>query len=355
VAAHKRSPLAGRFIPPADHLAGSSRRLIIAMHDGQPVLLREEADQTQELERLDQSAPDWDTVAKRFGTEKSHQLVLRFPASRALVKTLSLPLAAAKNPRQVAGFEMDRLTPFPASQVYYGVTLLEHQPEQRRLRIELTVLPRADVDPVLAELQDPVLAELQQRGLRPDALDVTGAPPDLNLLPPEQRVRRGVWEKRLRTALILVVLSLVGAAAILPIWQQRLLLIGVQRLLLIGVITKADRLQQAANQALTLRDQLDRTLETSRVLAEKKRVFPPRIDLLRELTTILPEDTWLERLQIKGDTVQINGQSTKASALVGIVESSNLFNSAGFMSPVTTDPRTSKERFVLGARIGREP
>lgn len=320
-------------------LAGSSRRLIIAMHDGQPVLLREEADQTQELERPDQSAPDWDTVAKRFGTEKSHQLVLRFPASRALVKTLSLPLAAAKNPRQVAGFEMDRLTPFPANQVYYGVTLLEHQPEQRRLRIELTVLPRADVDPVLAELQ--------QRGLRPDALDVTGALPDLNLLPPEQRVRRGVWEKRLRTALILVVLSLVGAAAILPIWQQRLLLIGV--------IAKADRLQQAANQALTLRDQLDRTLETSRVLAEKKRVFPPRIDLLRELTTILPEDTWLERLQIKGDTVQINGQSTKASALVGIVESSNLFNSAGFMSPVTTDPRTSKERFVLGARIGREP
>ena len=86
-------------------LAGSSRRLIIAMHDGQLVLLREEADQIQELERLDRSAPDWDTVAKRFGTEKSHQLVLRFPASRALVKTLSLPLAAAKNPRQVAGFE----------------------------------------------------------------------------------------------------------------------------------------------------------------------------------------------------------------------------------------------------------
>jgi len=77
--------------------------------------------------------------------------------------------------------------------------------------------------------------------------------------------------------------------------------------------------------------------------------------LLRELTVILPDDTWVERLQIKGDSAQIIGQSGKASALIGIVESSKLFSSAAFTSPVTTDPRTGKERFVLSARIGREP
>ena len=79
------------------------------------------------------------------------------------------------------------------------------------------------------------------------------------------------------------------------------------------------------------------------------------MDLLRELTVTLPDDTWLERLQIKGDSVQIIGQSGKASALVGIVEASKWFNGAGFTSPVTTDPRTGKERFMLNARIGREP
>lgn len=319
-------------------LAGSARRLVVAVDDGECVLLREETDQSLELDRLDRSSPDWNAVAGWFSTEKPCQLVLRFPASQALMRTLSLPLAAEKNPRQVAGFEMDRLTPFAAAQVYYDVIVLERQPEQRRLRVELTALPRAGVEPVLAQLR--------QRGLQPDALDVAGGRPGLNLLPPEQRVRRDYWGRRLRTAMMAATLLLVAAAMILPIWQQRLLVMGM--------MTKVGRLQQAANQALTLRDQLDRTLEVSRMLAQKKQTQPSRVDLLRELTAILPDDTWVERLQIKGDTVQIIGQSAKASALVAIVESSGLFNGAGFLSPVTTDPRTGKERFVLGARIGRE-
>ena len=320
-------------------LAGSSRRLVVALNDGECVLLREETDQTRELERLDRAPPDWNAVAEWFGTERPRQLVLRFPASQALIRTLSLPMAAEKNLRQVAGFEMDRLTPFTVAQVYYGAAVLERQPEQRRLRVELTALPRAGVEPVLIQLQE--------RGLRPDAIEVAGGRLGFNLLPPEQRVRRDLWGQRLRAVLIVVALLLIAAAAILPIWQQRQLVIGV--------MTKVGRLQQVANQSLTLRDQLDRTLETSRMLAQKKQALPSRIELLRELTAILPDDTWLERVQIKGESVQIVGQSAKASALIGIVESSKLLNGAGFTSPVTIDPRFGKERFMLNARIGREP
>lgn len=62
-------------------------------------------------------------------------------------------------------------------------------------------------------------------------------------------------------------LLLVAAAAILPIWQQRALLIAT--------MVKADQLQPAANQALALRDQLDRALETSRMLARKNKLCRP--------------------------------------------------------------------------------
>lgn len=321
-------------------LAGSTRRLVVSVEDNQLALLREDADQSQELARFDRLTPDWKAVTDWFKAEKPHQLVLRFPASQGLTKILSLPLAAEKNPRQVAGFEMDRLTPFSAAQVYYDINVLERQIEQRRLRVELTALPRTGIDPVLTDMQ--------QWSLRPDVLNIVGGSPAQNLLPPEQRpARRGLSEQRLLTALMVGALALVAVAAVLPIWQQRQILIGT--------IKKTEQLKQAADQALALRDQLDRTLEASRMLPEKKRGFPPSINVLRELTTILPEDTWLERLQVKGDTLQIIGQSAKASALVGIVEASRLFNSAGFMSPVTTDPRTNKERFVLGARIRREP
>jgi general secretion pathway protein L len=320
-------------------LAGSARRLVLAVEDGECVLAREEAGQTQELERLDPSSPDGNAIARWFRAEKPREWVLRFPASQALTRVLALPLAAEKNLRQVAGFEMDRLTPFTAAQVYYDAAVLERQPESRRLRVELTALPRAAVEPVLAQLR--------QQGLPPDALDVAGGRSNLNLLPPEQRPRRGLWGQRWRAATIVASLLLVAAAIALPIWQQRTLVIGA--------IARVDQAQKAANQALDLREQLDKILETSRMLARKKQSIPARVDLLQELTVILPDDTWVERLQIKGDSVQIIGQSGKASALIGIVESSKLFSGAGFTSPVTTDPRTGKERFVLSARIGWEP
>ena len=320
-------------------LVGSLRRLVIVVEDREWVLTREEgAGRAQELERLDGESLDWNAATAWFKAEKPRQRMLRFPTRQALIRTVSLPLAAEKNLRQVAGFEMDRLTPFTASQVYYDVIVLERQSEQRRLRVELTALPRTVVDPVLAQLR--------QRELSPDVLDVIGGRPGLNLLPPEQRVRRGLWGQRLRAAVIGVSLLLVAAAAILPIWQQRQILLET--------MAKVSQLQQTANQTLSLRDQLDQALETSRLLTQKKQAFPPRVDLLLELTLILPDDTSVERLQINGDNLQIIGQSARASALVGIVESSGLFGGASFVSPVTTDPRTGRERFVISARIARE-
>jgi general secretion pathway protein L len=329
------------WLPVGAHrwLVGSLRRLVIVVGDREWVLTREEdAGRAQDLDRVDGESPDWQVVTEWFKTEKPRQRMLRFPTRQALIRTVSLPLAAEKNLRQVAGFEMDRLTPFTASQVYYNVIVLERQSEQRRLRVELTALPRTVVDPVLAQLR--------QRELSPDVLDVIGGRPGLNLLPPEQRVRRGLWGQRLRAAVIGVSLLLVAAAAILPIWQQRQILLET--------MAKVSQLQQTANQTLSLRDQLDQALEASRLLTQKKQAFPPRVDLLLELTLILPDDTSVERLQINGDNLQIIGQSARASALVGIVESSGLFGGASFVSPVTTDPRTGRERFVISARIAPE-
>lgn len=321
-------------------LAGSSRRLVIGVDAAGYALVREVAGQAPlELERLDRLSPDWSAVARWFRTEQARQLIVRVPADHALLRILPLPLAAEKNLRQVMGFEMDRLTPFAAAQVYYDAIMLERQVEQRRLRVELTALPRIEVEPVLAQLR--------QQGLLLDVLDVAGGRPGLNLLPLEQRPRRGVWAKRLRRTVIALVVLLVAVAALLPLWQQRLLAIEMT--------ARINQIQKAANQALTLRDQLDRALEASRILSHKKQTLPPQVELLRELTLILPNDTWLERLQIKGDSLQIIGQSAKASALIRLIEASPLLSSATFMSPVTTDPRTNKERFVVGARIGKEP
>jgi len=68
-----------------------------------------------------------------------------------------------------------------------------------------------------------------------------------------------------------------------------------------------------------------------------------------ELTRILPDDTWITRLDIKGSELEIQGQSSSAAALIPLIESSSILQNPRFRSPVTQIPRSDAERFQLSA------
>ncbi|MCP5195268.1 MAG: PilN domain-containing protein [Gammaproteobacteria bacterium] len=320
-------------------LMGSARRLIIMPGVDKLALFRQEDGDPEALADQSWGALNREALRKLIKIERPIAIVLRMPADRALARVVMLPIAAAANLRQVLGYEMDRLTPFGANQLYYDALILERQSEQRRIRVELSALPRTEVDSLLE-----TLAGL---GVTPDVVDVAGSRLGINLLPVEKRPRRGIWPRRLRNIVVVASLSLLLAAALLPLWQQRAIVIGLQK--------QVDVLQQNSGQVLTLREQLEKALESSQFLLQKKHGAPPIIELLHELTILLPDNTWLERLQIKGDTLQLIGQSASASALVGVIEESKLLGNVAFASPITNDRRTGKERFVLGARVVLDP
>jgi len=320
-------------------LERSPRRLIIEPNSNGFALLRQEGDEPALLSDQSWESSDRETLHKLIRAERPAVIVLRMPRECALTRVVMLPIAAAKNPRQVLGYEMDRLTPFSANQLYYDALILDRQLEQRRIRIELSALPRAGVDATLE-----ALAAL---GIAPDVVDIAGGRMGVNLLPVEKRPKRGVWPRRLKNLLIVISLSLALAAALLPLWQYRALVLRLQK--------QVDILQKDSGQVLNLREQLEKAVESSRFLLQKKQSSPATIELLRELTVVLPDHTWLERLQINGDTLRLVGQSSSASALVGVIEKSKLLGSVAFASPVTNDRRTGKERFVLGARVVLEP
>jgi general secretion pathway protein L len=78
------------------------------------------------------------------------------------------------------------------------------------------------------------------------------------------------------------------------------------------------------------------------------------IELINEITTILPDNTWVEQLVINGDEVQVRGQSLAAATLISIVEASEKFENATFRSPVVQDRRTGRDRFFLSAQIRKK-
>ncbi len=75
------------------------------------------------------------------------------------------------------------------------------------------------------------------------------------------------------------------------------------------------------------------------------------VELLNELTRILPDDTWLSMLEVSGSKLRVQGESGSASSLIGLIEESDLFHDPGFASPITRNRRTGLDRFVLEAEI----
>ena len=59
-----------------------------------------------------------------------------------LLKAINLPAAIEENLREVMGFELDRHTPFMASQVYYDVKLQRRDAQRETIEVLLAVAAR---------------------------------------------------------------------------------------------------------------------------------------------------------------------------------------------------------------------
>ncbi len=314
-------------------------RLLLKVRDDYLVLCQEDQEETQELGTYALSSLTNSDLHGKTLKATYKQIVLRLSANKALSKTIMLPMAAEANLRQVVGFEIDRLTPFSPQQVYYDARLVERQPNTRRLEVRFTVLPRRWLDTILHRLTEVELA--------PDIVDVEGEDPRINLLPSDKRPRKGQLMQRLQWALGGMALILLAVASVLPLWQQRSILVN-------DLLPRVNTAQREVQEILALRVELESSIEASHFLLQKRQQTPLAIELLNELTRIFPDGTWVERLEIKGNEVQVRGQSSQASALIGLVEESKFFNNVTFRSPITADRRTGNDRFYLSAQFARE-
>lgn len=308
-------------------------RLILNLDDEQRALIASREGRDEELAR-------WPLDAKDAGVlpaARRKAVVFRLPARRVLSRTVVLPVAAETNLRQVVGFELDRLTPFTADKVYYDARVMDRDAATRRITVKLTAVPR--------KVLDPLLETLHRMGVVPSVVDAVGET-GINLLPREREPRRGAGTQRLQGVLVMLVVVVLAVAAFLPLWQLR----G----LVIDLMPRVDSAQSRAEVVYRLRDALESAVESNRFLLEKHQQSVSALDLLDELTRILPDGTWLEQLDLRGDEVQVRGQSREASSLVGVVEASALFQDVNFRSPVIADRRTGRDRFHLAAQISRD-
>lgn len=267
------------------------------------------------------------------------------PSAQLLCKRLRLPLAAEANLSQAVGFELDRQTPFKADEVYFDVKVVQR--DAPFIDVDLYIILRTEVE---AKLQQLARLGLKLQGVDIDrANDIAGSdanppqPLQINLLPPTQRVRRS--NRRVRSNWLLAAAALVLLALFMA---ETLYLRGntLQQLQ-----QQRDGLRTEAMQVSKLEQQLDEAVEAANFLAEQQAQTPQMLDVLAEVTALLPQHTWIQRLQITGKELELLGLSDSSQQMIELLDDSGMLDKTSFKGTIATDRRLNKERFTATAQI----
>jgi len=100
-----------------------------------------------------------------------------------------------------------------------------------------------------------------------------------------------------------------------------------------------------------VRKEVDALTSEVSTIHDFKAARPMALNIIKELTTILPKSTWLSRLRITETTVELEGYANSATELLPILETSKYFTKAEFASPTFRDARLNSERFSIKMEI----
>jgi general secretion pathway protein L len=109
-------------------------------------------------------------------------------------------------------------------------------------------------------------------------------------------------------------------------------------------VAALDREVRGVEQTLQELERRRRLLATIQSI-ESSTVRP--LPVLRELTELLPNNTWLSTVSIDGKGIELTGQAAASSDLIPILENSPRFERVEFASPVTRG--RDKEQFRIRA------
>ncbi|MBS0561868.1 MAG: PilN domain-containing protein, partial [Proteobacteria bacterium] len=167
-----------------------------------------------------------------------------------------------------------------------------------------------------------------------------GGPP-LLLWEPERADARRAPKRLLRT------LEIAAAALLLAAYGLHLYRLESERGRLQAELQAESR---RAAEARALGQQLARSSEALGVLRGMLEQ-PSPLQILNDLTALMPLDSWVSDLTIRGRSVEIVGQAPRAADLVATIEASPMFGKARFRSPITLLPDGHVERFDMTLEV----
>jgi general secretion pathway protein L len=275
-------------------------------------------------------------VSRRLG-----RVGIRLPSSQCFERRVELPRAARDDVRRMLDFDLERATPFRLAGVYTAHLATGVAGAKGRQRLRQLIVKR--------EAVDSLVADVKAAGLEPAFVDCWQAAPSSGLgidflasgVPRSGLAGRATWPK----ALAALALILAGLASILALSRYDSALAEIR--------ADTARMRTRAAAVRAAQERSHAAVADLARLQRMKLAQVAAVEVLEELSRLLPDSVWLSDLRVEGDTLDIAGLARSGAALPSLFVRSALFSDAALTSPVTLDAREDRERFSLRVRIGR--
>jgi general secretion pathway protein L len=255
---------------------------------------------------------------------------------RFLFRPLELPARAAGFLDGIVRAQIDRLTPWNASEAVFGCSA----PTESGTESITTVIAATTRKVAMTYVQ-------AVSGFHPAAVAVCTDVAEHNagrVKVFEQKARGHLDAARLSRALsialgVAAVVALVAVIAAFYVADN----LGAQE----SELARQISARRAAIRAGT--DSGDRSPIAA--LERRKYETPASVIVLDALSQVLPDHTYVTELHLAGSKLQISGFTRDAPSLIPLIEQSQHFTRATFYAPTTRAPSDPGERFHIEARV----
>ncbi len=326
-------------------------------------------------------------------------LVMGLSNGEVILREIVYPLTVKENLQTTLTYDIDKYIPLSVDEIYFDHQVIEEDRGNNQLKILLAIMKKKDCEPYLSfcrqwpggvfglclsavaaancyaflsgkrksPLNGRVRDILMQQGdvlsdrevFRPSSLHDAGisssdlipafglglevlweAPIRINLLPQEVRKkpsRKGIYALIGLVSLLILSMATCSGGYLYRRHQQLKFMEG-----------EAKRLSSEVTTVTEMQERIKEIAARLKTLKEISEGDHSALDILRELTQVIPDTAWVTDLKLTGKEIQLNGYAQSASELIPLLEGSPMFEDVAFRSAITKDVKQNKERFVIG-------
>ena len=261
-----------------------------------------------------------------------HGIAVQLPGHQLLTQSCQLPWRGRAATEAMVRVQVESASPFPAEDQVWAWTRLPGEDQDALQKVVWVLTRRAEVDACLQRAPLPVTSQ-------PPEIWVHAAGQWLHLPgeAPRKRLRQQRRRLRLLGSLLTMTALLLCLLILSPVIQKRVQVLEMNAL--------SQAWQDRAAPALEARQTLSQGLDRADYLRRISESNPDAIRILDRLSDTVPDDGWLERLDVRAERILVSGRVDNAAALQQALEDLPLFSSVRATSAIAREPQTGKERF----------